>query len=91
MKLTFVFFEMINSDHQVGGSNEAIAVALPPDKYERADGNLDAIRNAALWQLDGHYKHTALVIATMGTSAIFDHADTALALVKQFHRETVGK
>jgi hypothetical protein len=87
----FVFFEMINSDHQLGGSQEAIAVALSPSDYERANGNLDAIRNAASWQSDGHYGHTGLVVATMGTSAIFDHADTALVLVKKFHKETLGK
>lgn len=51
---------------------DEIALAVSPADYERVGGNLDALRNSALWQADNHYKRgreAALVGATMGISA----------------------
>lgn len=87
----FVFFVLLDSDSPT--IDEVAIVVLPAD-YERVGGNLDALRNAALWQADGHYKlgrHAALAGATLGLSAIFDRSGVVQGLVKQFHRDALGK
>jgi hypothetical protein len=43
----FVFFVVLDG-------NDEVALAVLPADYERAGGNLDALRNNALWQAEGH-------------------------------------
>lgn len=87
----FVFFVVLDAN---SANFDEIAMAVLPGEYERAGGNLDALRNAARWQADGHYKrgrHAALAAGTLGLSAIWDRSGVVQELVKQFHKETLGK
>jgi hypothetical protein len=87
----FVFFVMLDDS----GAVDEVALAVSPAAYQQANGNFDAMRNAALWQSDNHFKHAAghagLAMATGGLSIIFDHPDVVAGLVKQFHKEVIGK
>ena len=74
---------------------DEVAVVVSPSDYQEANGNLDVLRNAAVWQSDNHFKHAAgeatLASVTIGMSLIFHHADVVAGLVKQFHKDTLGK
>jgi hypothetical protein len=88
----FVFFVMLDADSP---RLDEVAVVVSPSDYERANGNLDTLRNAALWQSDNHFKNVgaeaALAGATLGMSMIFHHANVVAGLVKQFHKDVIGK
>jgi hypothetical protein len=88
----FVFFVMVDD---ASGSVDEVAVVVTPAAYQQSNGSFDALRNAALWQSDNHFKHAAghagLAMATGGLSIIFDHPDVVAGLVKQFHKDAIGK
>lgn len=81
----FVFFVMLDGDSP---KIDEVAVVVSPSDYQEANGNLDVLRNAALWQSDNHFKNAAgeaaLATFTGGMSVIFHHADVVAGLVKQF-------
>ena len=86
----FVFF--ILYDPASSGVDELALAALPSD-YEESGKSLDALRNASLWQDDGHYKrgrHAALAGATLGYSLLFDRPSVAKGLVKEFHKDVLA-
>jgi hypothetical protein len=87
----FVFFVMLDPDSR---KLDELALVVSPSDYQ-ANGNLDALRNVALWQSDNYFRNAgaeaALAGFTLGTSLIFHHADVVAGLVKQFHRDTIGK
>jgi hypothetical protein len=87
----FVFFVMLDADSP---RLDEVAVVVSPSDYERADGNLDALRNAALWQSDNHFKNAAAegaLAGALGIPMISHHPNVVAGLVKQFHRDVIGK
>lgn len=85
----FVFFVLLDAD---SANSDEVALVVAPADYERASRSLDALRNAALWQADGHYKrgrHAALAGATIGLSTIFDRSGVVQGLVKRFHHDVL--
>ena len=87
----FVFFILFDS---TSSESEEMALAVSPDDYQKYGSNLDALRNAALWQSSNHLnvgRHTALAGATIGVSVLFDHPSVAKGLVKRFQDETISK
>jgi hypothetical protein len=88
----FVFFVMLDSD---SSKIDEIAIVISPPDYHNANGDIDGLRDAALWQSDNHFKNAgaeaALAGATLGWSAIFHHVNVVAGLVKQFHKDTIGR
>jgi hypothetical protein len=88
----FVFFVMLDADSP---KIDEVAVVVSPSDYQEANGNLDVLRNAAVWQSDNHFRNAgaeaALATFTAGMSVIFHHADVVAGLVKQFHEDVLGK
>jgi hypothetical protein len=74
---------------------DELAMVVSPSDYQEANGNLDVLRNAALWQSDNHFRNAgaeaALATFTAGMSVIFHHADVVVGLVKHFHKDAIGK
>ena len=52
----FVFFVMLDTS---SSRTDEIAVVITPSAYLAANGNIEALRNAALWQSDNHFKNVA--------------------------------
>ena len=82
----FVFFVMVDSASR---NIEEVALAVSPVDYERLGGNLDALRNAALWQGENHFK-AGRAVASLGWSEVFHSQNVVAGLVKQFHKEAIG-
>jgi len=86
----FVFLIALDKDSKI---SDQIAIVLSPADYQANRNSLEAMRDAALWQADAHFKvgrHAALAGATLGASAFFD-PNVTKGLVKQFHKELRGK
>jgi hypothetical protein len=87
----FVFLVLIDS---ASSGPDGLALAALPDDYVKYGSNLDALRNAALWQSSGHVNelaHAELGVFTFGGSILFDHPNLAKGLVKTFQKETISK
>jgi len=81
----FVFAAIL--DPASNDFDEVALVVLPSD-YQELWGQLDALRNKALWQGHGHLhrgKETALVVLTLGYGNLF--RSVVKSLVQDFHRE----
>jgi hypothetical protein len=86
----FVFLVLLDAESR---SFDEVALAVSPNDYERLGGNLDSLRNAALWQSNNHEKvgrEAALAGATLGVSALFHNPSVVKGLVKQFHEDVIG-
>ena len=88
----FVFFVMVDSE---SSRRDEIGLAILPADYEQAHGNLDALRNAAVWQSDNRFKNVAgeaaLAGATAGLSLIFHRPSVIAGLIKEFHGDVLGR
>lgn len=69
-------------------------MALTPSDYARSRGDLDAMRDAAVWSSDGKVHGGAddlLSAGTFGLSRAFHRPSTSAGLVKQFLVAELGK
>ena len=86
-----VFFVVLDLYSQ---TDEVALVVLPSD-YQNANGNLDALRNAALWQSANHFKNelgeAAMAVGSLGISTLFHNPNVVGGLIKKFHRDALGK
>lgn len=82
----FVFIVYVD---MASPQRDEIALAVPTDAYKDVEGNLDALRAAALWQSDAHFNampHVAASMVTLGLSMIVDKPSVCKGLVRQFHK-----